>query len=240
MSSRQTAAIAFIIACGAARVLAQTAPVTLATMTQAETRYVFEIAPDRASRQPLWDQRAAPEPELSMKDARRVAETWLLSHNPEIKTLALTSEMIIRSGPTGIWYYRVAYDPIVGGRRLIGGPAFMVFVLLDRSIVEPRVEPAQNPAAATQATTAAAVAPRAPAAPVTTTSTSPVAAPGAPATPVPVDAILELAEAVYRPGNGVVAPRVLQQVAPHYTAAAAAAKIEGTAVLRGSLTPTAA
>src|SRR5205823_5930942 len=149
MSIQHTAALAFVIACGAAPVAAQTAPVMLATMTQGATRYVFEIAPDRVRTQPQWDQRAAPEPQLSMKDARRVAETWLLSHNPEIKTLALTSEMIIRSGPTGVWHYRVAYDPIVGGRRLVGGPAFMVFVLLDRSIVEARVESAQNPPAVT-------------------------------------------------------------------------------------------
>jgi len=75
MSIRQTAALAFVIAYGAAPARAQTAPIMLATMTQGATRYVFEIAPDRARAQPPWDQRAAPEPQLSMKDARRVAET---------------------------------------------------------------------------------------------------------------------------------------------------------------------
>jgi len=44
-----------------------------------------------------------------------------------------------------------------------------------------------------------------------------------------------LKEAVYRPGNGITAPRITQQVPPHYTEAAVAAKIEGTAVLEATV-----
>jgi TonB family protein len=236
MFDSKTAVVALLVAACSTFARAQPTNFILATLTQGDTRYVFEIAPDRARALPQWDQRGSPEPQLTLNEARRLAETWLLAHNSEVKTLALTSEMLIRSGPTGVWHYRVAYDPIVSGRRLTGGPAFMAFVLLDRSVVGPRVESSQTTMTTTPAPVPAAPPPVS-AAPLPSAAPpppAPVARPPATtatATATAPTPALESKRAVYRPGNGVTAPRITQQVPPRYTDAAVAAKIEGTAVV---------
>jgi TonB family protein len=126
--------------------------------------------------------------------------------------------MLLKALPTGgpdavcrrleCWYYRLAFDPVVGGRRLAGGGAFTVIVLMDGSIVEPRVESAAAPAMA------------APTAPVSATGRGAESG------------------KVYRPNDaGVVPPRLLSQVRPQYTAAALKAKIRGSVLLEGVVRP---
>jgi TonB family protein len=110
-----------------------------ASAIQDGTRYQYEISQERASGLPRWDQRAGSEPPLSMGVARRAAEAWLTARAPEIKTLELTSLSLLNLNPAGVWHYRLTFDPLVGGRRLSGGRDFTVVVLLDGSIVEPRV-----------------------------------------------------------------------------------------------------
>lgn len=113
-------------------------------------RYVFEITPDRADKLPRWDPRQAPEPPLSMLEARRAGEAWLKAKASEIRTLELSAIGLLRvfprpplgsCGASGCWYYRMTFDPIVGGRLLAGGGDDTAVVLLDGSIVEPRTEP---------------------------------------------------------------------------------------------------
>jgi TonB family protein len=113
-----------------------------ASAIQDGTRYQYEISPERASALPRWDERAGSEPPLSMGEARKAAEAWLTSRAPEAKTLELTSLNLLNLNPAGVWHYRLTFDPLVGGRRLSGGRDFTVVVLLDGSIVEPRVEQA--------------------------------------------------------------------------------------------------
>jgi TonB family protein len=112
------------------------------------TRYLYEISQDRAAGLPRWDQRARSEPPLSVSQARKAAEAWLTSRAPEVKTLEMTSLSLVNLNPAGLWNYRLTFDPVVGGRRLTGGRDFTVVVLLDGSIVEPRVEQAFVPAPA--------------------------------------------------------------------------------------------
>jgi hypothetical protein len=47
-------------------------------------RYVYEISLDRAATLTPWDQRAMPDPPLSMSAARKAAETWLTERNPQV------------------------------------------------------------------------------------------------------------------------------------------------------------
>jgi TonB family protein len=112
------------------------------SVIQDGTRYLYEISPERASLLPRWDQRAGSEPPLSLGGARKAAEAWLTSRAPEVKALDLTSLSFLNTNPAGLWYYRLTFDPLVGGRRLPGGRDFTAVVLLDGSIVEPRVEQA--------------------------------------------------------------------------------------------------
>jgi TonB family protein len=128
------------------------------SVIQDGTRYLYEISQERASLLPRWDQRAGSEPPLSLGGARRAAEAWLASRAPEVKALDLTSLSFLKTNPAGLWYYRLTFDPLVGGRRLSGGRDFTAVVLLDGSIVEPRVEQAfaATPAAGGGAPPAAA------------------------------------------------------------------------------------
>jgi hypothetical protein len=113
------------------------------------TRYFFEISHERTVSLPQWDQRAAPDPPLSMIAARKAAEAWLVTQAPEIKTFEMTNLSLLRMNPTtvltapcrltGCWYYRMSFDPVAGGRTLFSGGGFTVVVLLDGTIVEPRI-----------------------------------------------------------------------------------------------------
>ena len=105
------------------------------------TRYIYEISSEQANLVPRWDARAGSEPPLTVRDARMAAETWLKGRAPEVKSLELTGVNLLRANPTGIWHYRLTYDPVLGGKRLPGGRDFTAVVLLDGSIVEPRTEP---------------------------------------------------------------------------------------------------
>ena len=190
---------------------AQSRPVITITnaIGQDGTRYQYEISQERADRLPLWDQRVAPEAPLSMSAARKAAEAWLTARTPEIKTFELASQLFVRMScgvdrsRVGCWYYRIVLDPVVGGRRLNGGGDFTVVVLLDGSIVEPRVD---KPA--TGAVSGAGGGP---------------AGQGLGSSSVP--------SGMYRPGNGVTTPRVVREVKPQYTSEAMRAKIQGNVLL---------
>ena len=179
-------------------------------------RYLYEISLDRAATLTPWDQRAMPDPPLSMSAARKAAETWLTERNPQVGTLDLSNLFLSRinsasmpPGPcrlVGCWYYRVIYIPIVGGRRTF---PLTVVLLSDGSIVEPRLDD------------------RAAAAPVA--NGGPGRGAGVPGTgraTGPIDT-----GPIYRPGDDVTAPRVLQRVNTQYTDAALRAKVQGNVLL---------
>lgn len=128
--------------------LASTPPrmVVLLAAAQNGKRYVFEITPERAEQLPRWDVSAG-EPPLSMSDARRVATTWIKGKAPQADAFELAASSLVRATPSASapsapvpWYYSIGFDHTIGDRRLAGGLESMVVVLLDGSIVEPRVE----------------------------------------------------------------------------------------------------
>jgi TonB family protein len=114
---------------------------------------VWEISPDRASRQPSWDPTAALPP-LSIADAAATASTWLKERNQDGGPFELQNVMLTRRRGQGrvgeFWFYQL--DFVVGSR--LPGPPFRVVVLLDGSVVEPgtdalgrnaAAQPAANP-----------------------------------------------------------------------------------------------
>jgi TonB family protein len=80
---------------------------------------------------------------------------WLTEQNPEVKTFDVASVTLTRGccafAQAERWFYQMYFDPVVAGRRLFGGTSFMAVVLLDGSIVEPRIDaaPGQSPAPST-------------------------------------------------------------------------------------------
>ncbi len=129
----------------------------MAAAGQNGARYVFEITPERLEKLPHWDQAATGEPPLSMGEARTLAMSWIRSKSPQADGFELAASSFVRAriptGPAGspnvpaVWFYSIGFDRIVGNRRIPGGIESVVVVLLDGSIVEPRVEP-MAPAAA--------------------------------------------------------------------------------------------
>jgi TonB family protein len=107
------------------------------------TMYTWEILQQRGNAQPTWDPATMPTPPVSIADATKVADAWLKQQAPELKTFVLTSLTLFRMQPymwPDRWYYRLEFDPIVAGRRLSGAGNFVAVVLLDGSVVEPRVD----------------------------------------------------------------------------------------------------
>jgi len=179
-------------------------------------RYLYEISLERASTLTPWDQRAMPDPPLSMSAARKAAETWLMNRNPQVGALDFSNLFLSRINPAGLppgpcrlvgcWYYRVIYIPTVGGRRTL---PLTVVLLTDGSIVDPRLDD------------------RAAAAPVANGGAGRGGGvPGTGRATGPIDT-----GPIYRPGGDVTAPRVLQRVNTQYTDAALRAKVQGNVLL---------
>jgi TonB family protein len=204
---------------------------TVVVVEPGGARSVYDVSEDRISRLPQWDQHATPEPPLSMRAATQAAEAWLISRNREIRAFEASNLMLLwvapAAGPDGVcrrvecWYYRLAFDPVVGGRRLPGGGAFTVIVLMDGSVVEPRVEPA--PVVAPVSGTGPGPGSGIPGSGSALRSGSgPSSAPGAGTA------------TVYRANDeGVIAPRLVRQVRAQYTSPAIRARIQGSVILEG-------
>ena len=108
------------------------------------SQLVWEIPAARANALAAWNSRSG-EPPLSFVHAITTGEAWLVTQTPEIKAFELSSANLNRLQPfllTGRWFYFLMYDPVVGGQRLPGG-LFAAVVLMDGSVVEPRIEPSR-------------------------------------------------------------------------------------------------
>jgi hypothetical protein len=117
-------------------------PVTLFGAGTSEVMYEYQLSPERADRLPRWSPNDGPPP-LAIRDATAVAEKWIKQQNPEVKLFALTSITLAHvTWPESLadrWFYRIEFNPIVGGQMLFGG-RFTVVVLFDGTVVEPQVE----------------------------------------------------------------------------------------------------
>ena len=225
---RGMAAVVFCVALTASAnaTLAQTSPARPAvpasalilvttTVGQDGTRYLYEISQERADALPQWDQRSAPDPPLSMSAAKRAAESWLTSRIPEVKTFDVSSLFFAKVFPAApadprriavCWYYRITFDPVLGGRRLNAAGDFTVVVLLDGSIVEPRRDDGAGLATARAATAAS-------------TSAAP---------PIPVR--VGTAEAPY-----ISPPQRIKNVNPVYPADAQSDRVQGVVIIEATI-----
>jgi len=209
-------------ATAAAPSLAQTprSPGTILITTavrQDGTRYLFEIPQERADKLPAWDQRSTPEPPLSISAAKKAGEAWLLSRSTDVKTFEMASLFLVPFNPgnapggscrpASCWFYRLVFDPVISNRRLNGGGDFTVVVLLDGSIVEPRVDDGPAPAQTTAGSSTAATQP---------------AAPAAGAGPI-------------RIGGGLPPPRQTKRVNPVYPPDAQGARIQGVVIIEATI-----
>jgi hypothetical protein len=105
--------------------------------------YNWEVTTQRFEAQPKWLP-TNPALPLTIPKAVDAAQTWIKKKNPEVKEFAVSS---IAISPIGCcssksqdrWYYRIEFNPIVGGQPLFGGH-FIAVVLFDGTLVEPRLE----------------------------------------------------------------------------------------------------
>ena len=216
--TRPAACVCFLVVTALAKPSAGQTFTIATSIDRNDTRYVYEISQGRANGVQPWDPQASSEPPLSISEARKTAETWLTSRTPEVKTFELNALSLSRTpGPPGIcrgggcWYYRITFDPVIAGRRLPGAGDFTVIVLIDGSIVEPRMEPAPSgtsrggggPGGGAGNGTGGGAGPR----------TGSVSGPDA--------------AGIYTAGNGVIPPRVVRQTKAQYTRDALRAKIQG-------------
>ncbi|MGQ0734211.1 MAG: energy transducer TonB [Acidobacteriota bacterium] len=116
------------------------------------------------------------------------------------------------------WHYLLSFDPVVGRHRLAGAGHFTVVVLLDNSIVEPRV----NRTIANQCHVGGSSDPGV----SSGGGSKPQEIADRPPEPDP-------ATGAYRFGKGVTLPQVVREIRPQYPRDAMRAKLEGTVMLEG-------
>jgi len=101
----------------------------------------FEVSAERVEKLPRWSPSGA-QPPLPIGAAVQAAEEWIKKRHAEIRQFEVSTVALSRVTWPGLadrWYYRIEFQPIVGGQRLYGGQ-FIAVVLFDGSVVEPRVE----------------------------------------------------------------------------------------------------
>lgn len=103
----------------------------------------WEITPQQLEAQPKWQPSQSTLP-LSIPKASEVAEVWIKKKNPEVNKFAIATIMLAPMGcctnaVQDRWYFRIEFNPIIGGRQLHGGQ-FIAVVLFDGTVVEPRIE----------------------------------------------------------------------------------------------------
>ncbi|MBK7662762.1 MAG: hypothetical protein IPJ21_04275 [Sterolibacteriaceae bacterium] len=109
----------------------------------ARTMYQWAVPQSRFVALPRWSPSAGTPP-LPIGKAAEIADVWIKKKNSEIKSFSISSIAIAvghgwGAEPQDRWYYRIDFQPIVGGQRLYGGQ-FIAVVLFDGTIVEPRAE----------------------------------------------------------------------------------------------------
>lgn len=105
----------------------------------------WEISRQQWQAQPKWTPASSGPPPLAISKAVELGETWLRKRHADMNKLvvsAITIRAQSGSGPgvTEGWFYRIEFQPIVAGKKLWGGE-FVVVVLFDGTVVEPRAEP---------------------------------------------------------------------------------------------------
>lgn len=108
-----------------------------------QTMYQWVVPWKKFVAQPQWTPSSG-NPPLPIAKAAEVADAWIKKKNPDIKAFSISSIALAVSHtwhgkPEDRWYYKIEFQPIVGGQRLFGGQ-FLAVVLFDGTVVEPRPE----------------------------------------------------------------------------------------------------
>jgi hypothetical protein len=136
--------IHFVLLCVlSARCLGQPADHTieLGTTTDADgVMHAYSVSTARLENTPAWAPGRAPVP-FSLERALAAARPWLLKRHPPVEDFApthFTLSSVHQTASQRYWAWHLQFNPIVGGRTL-RALTVEAFVLLDGSIVEPRV-----------------------------------------------------------------------------------------------------
>lgn len=98
-----------------------------------QTMYQWVVPWNRFVAQQRWSP-ASGNPPLPITKAAEVADAWIKGKYPDIKAFSISSIALAVSHtwqgePQDRWYYKIEFQPMVGGQRLFGGQ-FIAVVLL--------------------------------------------------------------------------------------------------------------
>jgi hypothetical protein len=101
---------------------------------------LFCASYDSVMKSPEWDGKSDTPP-LNIAEAISIGQKWLKKENPKLDVFQIREISISRVGNSEIkdrWYYSLDFQAVVGGRTLYGSP-FNAVILMDGTIVKPRI-----------------------------------------------------------------------------------------------------
>jgi hypothetical protein len=107
-------------------------------------QYRWAIPHERAAAQAQWSPEQGAPP-LAMNEAMNIGARWLKSRNPSIESFAansieLASYIECCKSQRHIWYYRIDFSAVVGGKEQRDlSNLYTAVVMLDGFVVEPKV-----------------------------------------------------------------------------------------------------
>jgi hypothetical protein len=143
----KTILIAFISIVVAASTWAQPDVVSLSHVTSDGKTTIHKITASEAQKLPEWDPESGKPAPLELSTAIKLGKEWMKKKNPKMDDFTVGSISVEKVGYGSIpnrWFYKVEFDPIVGGQKLFGSQ-FMAVVLMNGTVVEPIVHDAEKP-----------------------------------------------------------------------------------------------
>ena len=101
---------------------------------------LFCASYDSVMKTPEWDGNSDTLP-LKLSEAIAIGQKWLKKAYPKLDDFQIREISISRVGNSEIkdrWYYSFDFQAVVGCRTLFGSP-FIVKILMDGSVVEPKI-----------------------------------------------------------------------------------------------------
>ena len=117
-------------------------PVFLLGQGDMATMHNWEVPRKQYEALPTWSP-ADGSPPLAVNRALEIGSAWIKSRHPDIKQFDSLSLSFVRAGccvsGDERWFYRIDFQPVVSGQRMYGGQ-FIAVVLMNGTVVEPRIE----------------------------------------------------------------------------------------------------
>lgn len=135
--------------CGALAAIGMPAPaqshkdVFLLGEGDASTLHRWEAPRGQYQALPRWTPASGEQPPLPIAKAVELGKVWIRKRYADVKHFEVTSVALMRAGccvaADERWFYRLQFEPVVGGQRMFGG-RFVAVVLLDGTVVDPKAE----------------------------------------------------------------------------------------------------